>query len=485
METRKLRNIGWTSIATAVLLAAVLLLLAGGASSRATATSLDSAPLARQLTMTLYLPFVARDYDPTYISPFGIVMYGNVDDAQGLQKMRDAGSKWVTTMLEWSAIEPTKGYYNWSSFDAKAQNAQAAGINVFVLFTSNPSWAAALPGGPVTNTEDLVDFVTLMAERYDCDGAQDAPGSPCVHYWSFYAEPDNGDPVRAAGGKGFWGHNGGGYAEMLSHVSPAIHAADPQAKVLSGGLAYDYFEGEDNGPFVRSFLTDTLTALNALPGGARAYIDTVAFHYYPISSHHWPTIREKALEVRSIMEQHGVSDLPLICPETGYWSAEEAGSSDSRQATWLVQMYVRGLSVGLQHMSWFTVFDGPIPPHPYTEEHGLFWGTDLDSPKPAYFAYYAMTRELALARYQRPLQVADAEGYVFQVPGGREKTVVWATALTANVPFPYTRLRRADLFGNVHAPINDGDPTWDQDYTVNGQIVLRAEQDTPLYVEPY
>ena len=57
-------------------------------------------------------------------------------------------------------------------------------MEVFVLFTDNPSWAAALPGGPVTATQALVDFVTRMAARYDCDGIEDAPGSPCGHYWS-------------------------------------------------------------------------------------------------------------------------------------------------------------------------------------------------------------------------------------------------------------------------------------------------------------
>jgi hypothetical protein len=279
-----------------------------------------------------------------------------------------------------------------------------------------------------------------MAERYDCDGVDDASGSPCVRYWSFYAEPDNGVITRAYGvngGKGYWGHNGAGYAAMLSQVSPAIHAANPQAQVLIGGLAYDWFE-ENSGPFVRSFLTDTLAALNGHPGGAPTYIDAVAFHYYPINAG-WSTIREKALEVRGIMERHGVGDLPLLSPEMGFWSAAPI-SSESYQARWLVQTYVRGLSVGLQHM-------------------------------------------LAWARYLRSLQVANAEGYVFRMPGGREKTVVWATAATANVAFPYPCLRRVG-FESEQAAIYDGDLTWDQDKFANGQIVLRTEQNTPLYVEP-
>ena len=472
METR-LRNVGWVSIIATALPALTLLIVSGG-EGRITEALADSAQLNRQVTVTVYLPLVARDYDPTYVSPFGIVMYGNVDGANGAQKMQEAGSQWVTTLLDWSPIEPTQGGpRDWSSFDTKAQNAKAAGMDVFVLFTSNPSWAAALPNGPVTDTQNLVDFVTAMAERYDCDGADDAPGSPCVHYWSFYAEPDRHSR---------WGDNGMGYAAMLSQVSPAIHAANPQAQVLIGGLAYDNFE-EDGGPFVRSFLTDTLAALNGYPGGARAYIDAVAFHFYPISGGRWPTIREKALEVRGIMERHGVGDLPLLSPEMGYWSAEEAGSSESRQARWLVQTYVRGLSVGLQHMSWYAVFD-LIDGIGTTEEHGLFWDQDLNKPKLAYFAYDTMTHELAGARYYRSLQVANAEAYVFLMPGGRHKKVVWATASKANVAFPYPCLRRVDTLGNAQAAIYDGDLTWDQDQATNSQIVLETQQDTPLYVEP-
>ena len=463
------------------LLAAFSLVLAVQASAQRTPQRQIQEPqvihTSQETTATVYLPLVTRWYDPSYVSPFGIVMYGPVDNAAGLQHMKDAGSKWVTTMLYWSAIEPTEDSYDWSSFDVKAQNAQAAGMDLFVLFTNNPAWAAALPGGPVTGTQDLVEFVTLMAERYDCDGLDDAPGSPCVHYWSFYAEPDNGDIGRAYGGKGYWGHNGAGFAAMLTEVSPAIHRANPQARVLIGGLAYDWFE-EEGGPFVRSFLTDTLSALNQYPGGARAYIDAVAFHFYPITAQRWPTIREKALEVRGIMERHGVGNLPLICPEMGYWSASP--SSEDQQAQRLVQMYVRGLSVGLEHMSWFAVFDDGLG----TEEHGLFWGRDLSHPKRSYYAYQTLTRELAWARYLRSLQAANVEGYVFRMPNGREKTVLWATTSWATVPFPYPCLRLVDTDGDEYMPVVDGDANWDKDQTRNGQVLLAVYQNTPFYVEP-
>lgn len=434
-------------------------------------------------TSTIYLPIVAKWYDPAYISPFGYTSYGNVDNATGLSRMQGAGSKRVTTMLYWSSVEPVKGTYDWSSFDTKAQNAQAAGMDVFVLFTGNPAWAAQYSGGPVYNIQDLVNIVTLMAERYDCDGVSDAPGSPCVHYWSFYAEPDNGDPGRAASGKGYWGHNGVGCAQMLSYISPAMHQADPKAKVLIGGLAYDWFT-EEGGPFVRAFLADTLRALNAYPGGVRAYLDAVAFHFYPISADRWPTIREKALEIRGIMNQYGAGSLPLLCPEAGYWSSPKFGSSEEQQASRLVQMYARSLSVNISFLSWYEVFDRTVAGSAddlYADRtSGLIRVND--SYKPSYYAYSTVARELDRAYYQRTLNVANVEGYVFLAPGNREKTVLWATVSSALAPFSGACLRFVSRLG-YEQTVQDGQAN-DLDGTVNGQIALRVYQNTPVYVEP-
>ena len=425
---------------------------------------------------TTYVPIAVRLHDRGYVVPFGTIMYGDVNDAEGLQVMREAGSRWVTTFFVWSTVEPTEGTYDWSSFDAKALNASTAGMQVFALFTGNPTWAALSPDGPVSNTLALVKVTVAMAERYDCDGVDDAPGSPCVHYWSFYPEPDR---------ESRWGHNGREFAAMLCQVSPAIRAADPQAQVLIGGLAYDWFV-EDGGPFVRSFLSDTLLRLNATcPGGARAAIDAVAFHYYPISGERWPTIRDKALEIRSVMAQHGVGDLPLMCPEAGYWSSPKHGSSEPFQAQWLVQMYVRGLSVGIQYMAWYKVYDDAVAGSEADAFPDRTCGLlRLDgSRKPSYYAYQTMTRELEVARYLRPFTYPTVEGYVFKTPTGREKTVLWAQGAALNVPFPYRCLYLVDKLG-TRQTIADGDPTNDLDGLVNGRVTLRVRTNDPAYVEP-
>jgi hypothetical protein len=447
-----------------------------------TSAPLDVPAAPLELTPVVYLPAF---HHPGNMNPFGVIMYGGVTDEQGLAKMTDAGSRWVTTRLVWATAEPyppvgTVHTYHWSAFDTAAQNAQAAGVNLFVLVTGNPAWAASSPGGPVTDMASMVSFVTAVAERYDGDGNADAAGQPVVNYWSFYAEPDNNQEWRATQqGKGLWGDNPAGYAAMLSQVAPAMHAANPRAKVLIGGLAYDWFTTDCNpkcGPYVKSFLGGVLQNLNNYPGGATRYLDAVAFHYYPISTWRWPTIRNKALEIQNTLNQHGAGSLPLIVPEMGYWSDPAAGSSETLQAQGLVQMYVRGFSAGIRQMSWYQVFDFGGG----TESTGLFRNGNLLDPRPAYLAYNTMTAELTHYRYAQTLAAAGVEGYVFSLENGQTKTVLWATGSARNVPFNQECARRVDLLGAA-TQVTDGG-AGDLDGANNGQVTLSIGSNNPTYV---
>jgi len=350
-------------------------------------------------------------------------------------------------------------------------------MSPFVLVTGNPRWAARYAGGPITNTVNIVNFVSALAERYDGDGVEDAPGHPIVNYWSFYAEPDN-SWQSFADEKGWWGHNPAGYADLIRQIATAMHAANGNAKVLIGGLAYDWFttDAANPGPFVRSFLGDVLDTLNSYPGGATEYLDAVAFHYYPISEARWPTLREKTLEIESILATHGASELPILVPEMGYWSDPGQGSSETRQAQRLVMMFTRGLSVGVQQMSWYAVFD--YAPTGF-ETMGLFRNSDLNQPKLAYTAYSVMTSELSLFKFARNFTAPGAEGYVFE-RGGREKTVVWARTNPVTAAFAQSCVRQVDLLGGVQL-ISDGGPG-DADGAANGQVRVSLAVNHPVYV---
>jgi hypothetical protein len=289
-----------------------------------------------------------------------------------------------------------------------------------------------------------------------------------------YPEPDNGSEVYAQHGKGYWGHNGAGFAQMLAQVQPVMKAADPEAKVMIGGLAYDYFE-DQGGPFVRSFLPDVLEA------GGGEYLDMVAIHYYPIF---WGTISAKMQEVKNILDSYGYGDLPMICPEMGYWSDPDAGSSEEEQARRLVKMFVRGMSVDLGVMTWFAVFDRGEG----TESHGLL--NPDHTPKPAYTAYKVLVSELTGACYERGLSTdyPEVEGYVFSLRcGTREKSVLWTNPgeggeVARDLPFPVSALRVVQKEGE-ESIIYDGGPG-DLDGIADGKVTIRITG-SPIYVEEY
>jgi len=406
----------------------------------------------------LYLPLTARSYKPGYVTPFGVTMYWGINDRNGLPQMAAAHSGRVTTFLFWYLIEPTAPVggvhnYRWSGFDASVANAQAHGMDVFVLLSGNPAWAAATSVGPVTNTKDLTDFVSAAVGRYAGE----------IRDWSFYAEPDMATR---------WGNDPAGYADMLASVAKAVHAANPNARVMNGGLAYDGFTWG----FVESFLPGVLAALSQKPGGIRATLDAVAFHFYPINTR-WPTIADKARVIRGILTQYEVGDLPLRVPEMGFWST--GSSSQITQARELVKIYARGLAAGIEQLSWFSVYDdgcncGLFP--------SLYAEGNLDHPKLAYTAYANLVNELYGATYLYPLAIAGVEGYVFDNLSGLPQTVLWASVPAgALVPFAATCLRSVDALG-VTTVVRDGQAQ-DND-GLAGQVTLRIASDQPLYVTP-
>jgi hypothetical protein len=90
-----------------------------------------------------------------------------------------------------------------------------------------------------------------------------------------------------------------------------------------------------------------------------------------------------------------------------------------------------------------------------------------------------MTRELEGARYVRTVSVGGAEGYVFRMPNGIDKTVVWGNPADAQMPFAGSCLRVVDLPGSV-TQISDGG-IGDLDGPNNGQVRIQVFANQPVY----
>ncbi len=108
---------------------------------------------------------------------------------------------------------------------------------------------------------------------------------------------------------------------MLSVAYAAARAADSNAQIVFGGLAYDWFE-DQGGPFVRDFLDDVLAA------GGGQYFDMMNFHAYPAFSTNWavrgPGLLQKTEFIRDKLREYGL-DKPIISTESGWHSNDSPG----------------------------------------------------------------------------------------------------------------------------------------------------------------
>jgi hypothetical protein len=341
-------------------------------------------------THTVFLPAIYKGSWQVPDSPFGVQMYANHMEQDVVMKAAAAGVRWVRVPFSWSQVEPqntTPENYQWpSAFDDWLARLSARGIKPILTLGGNPAWASPLPGGPITRTaiiSELVEFVEAAVAHYS--------GSPYgVKHWEFYNEPDNGDPLWASKGFGYWGREPAAYATMLRAVYGPIKAIDPEAQIILGGLAYDWFSKE-GGPFVEGFLD------GVLQNGGGAYFDLMNFHYYPVFRVNWdpdgPGLVGKAKALRLKLAEHGLNK-PFICTEMGTWSEEGDNRSRELQSRSVTQLFAQGLAADLLVGIWFTAIDG-------NQLEPWKWGL-LDSdlnPKPAYFAYRTAVQQLATASH--------------------------------------------------------------------------------------
>jgi hypothetical protein len=355
------------------------------------------------------------------------------DTANGLDQARALGPVMLRLSLVWKNVEPQPGAYNWSYLDQQLQNMRAAGITTPPVMTIRDAPAWAVPSdslGPITCGPVLPDQLPRLAQSLETIARRYAQ-TYGVHHWEIYNEPDNTDSLYRRDLGGCFGNAPEAYVALLQAFSQALRRADPEAVVWMGGLAMDWFTDDElyptnPGPFRRDFL-DRVLAL----GGA-AFVDAIAFHYYPLFRPRWepwgPDIQGKARYIQSRMAASGVSK-PLVCTESGAWSGPYSNGGADWQANYVLPLYSRAQAVGLSTVIWFNLKDiwgsGPA-----LEGHGLLDSTG--TPKLAYSAYQTMLAQVGGASGLRPLTAAErgtdlVEGYEYQFADGRRIWALWTS----------------------------------------------------------
>lgn len=244
----------------AAAVAAVLTLLGAGDIGRA--ALLDDQPIQRRATPSTAEPGFS----------FGVVPQARPGHEE-LRMMETGGIDSVRLVFSWSRVERNQGLYDWSELDALVADAARGGVTPLAVLYGSPRWAAVARAsrcepwacaslGPASAAagERFARFAGLAARRYGVGGdfwwfRPDLPEVP-VRVWEVWNEPNSSSffgPVPDATA----------YGELLTMSAAHIHAADPGAQVLVGGLATRRFAPSGTlGPagYLRDLLADPETA---------------------------------------------------------------------------------------------------------------------------------------------------------------------------------------------------------------------------------
>jgi hypothetical protein len=228
-----------------------------------------------------------------------------------------AGATVSRTPLYWRGVQPTKGTWNWGTYDRIINAYAARGMRVIVNVSGTPDWArtSTTVFNPA-NLPDFTAFITALADRYGTKLAgiemYNEPNS--AKYWGAPADPEFYKQVLCAGYSG-------------------AKAATVKLPVAGGSLAPNMANA--NGDIrMDQYLSRMLYA------GAASCMDVISFHPYPFSTDLTsPTsmFQTEFSQVRALRDYYKPS-LRLWVSETGL-GLQTAGVTPAVQAATVPAIY--------------------------------------------------------------------------------------------------------------------------------------------------
>jgi hypothetical protein len=325
---------------------------------------------------------------------------------------RQAGFDTVVELFSWREIEPTRGQFHWQRPDEVVAGAGYYGLDLVVRLDQHPGWASPVTtalNAPPDDLADYVRFVSIVAARY----------RGRVKGYIIWNEPNlaidwGGRPPDPAG-----------YAAMLAAAYRAVKEVDPQALVVSAGLAptnHQDDEAMDDRVFLEAFYQagakDTFDVLGAHPYG---------FGYPPDAPRgaHGGLNLARVQDLRDIMVRHGDSHKPVWATELG-WTVDASGQdewqtvSPEQQAEYLLGALQRAR----QEWPWLElVAVWNLGGHGHAEWSGYSLLDADGQPRPAYQALSALDKGW---RASRPADALAAARRFFKTRWGRPRYPVLA-----------------------------------------------------------
>ncbi len=323
---------------------------------------------------------------------------------QDLTKVNEMQFGWVKQHFSWRDIEPAeKGNYDWWRPDQIVETSANYNINLLVRIDRPPLWSV-LPyeaegikiteNQPPANQQDFFDFCGAVAERYKGK----------VQAWQVWNEPNLSRE---------WGDlapDPAEYVKLLAGCHDAIKAVDPDAIIISAGLA-------PTGTQPPAAMPDDDFLRGMYAAGGADYFDVLGlnapgFKAAPDVSPDDAENPDLNLDVgnnrrfvfrhvedmREIMIENGDAATQIAILEMG-WTTDTRPDTPyawhavtpQQQADYLVQAYEYAENnwspwIGLMT----TIYFSDVA---WTEDHEQFWWalTEPDgTPRPAYYALQEM-----------------------------------------------------------------------------------------------
>jgi hypothetical protein len=315
-------------------------------------------------------------------------------------RMADAGTKWIrigqyensSDLTSWDWIEQKRGVYSAPpGLDDYVNWLNDSGVNIQVqLLYGNPMYTSPAGKRPDSITPETGSFHNDDRSLYSLFWPPTTPDQIAaftkyvqwmvrhfrgrIHYWALWNEEDIG----------YWNPWGDPeeYGHLLKAFVPAVHEADPEAKVIYGGQADP----------VREFTRRALDVCQCASG-----IDVFAYHTYPgygqnmnpETMDYGAYGNESPAKLREFVRHY-----PGIRPDIPFWDDEFnsipswTGSDESVQSKYVPRGMIYNLAAGVKTFVWLLAagtdgneFDD------FGLIHGLRYLPADFTPRPVFSAY--------------------------------------------------------------------------------------------------
>jgi hypothetical protein len=315
-------------------------------------------------------------------------------------KLVDAGMSMMRNDFHWYRIEPEDGVWNLDGYDVLTDLCLEAGLQVTAIFLGAPDWAA--PGGSPDeiDPEEYADYTGHVAAHF----------ADRIHYYEFWNEQNTSR---------FWPPeaNPAKFGDLLKATYRAVHANDPDATVIFGGLStFEVHFFDPRGVY------NFLYRVHEAHPDICDYFDAMSIHPYTflqqpdpeldidLGIYHYPSMVGQIDLIRDSLADIGCPDKRLQFTEVG-WPSLLIG--DRRQGAYLARSVMLALSERIEFYDWYTFWDGSGSASLPTEDYfGLFTypgQSQETSAKPSYQALKGAHDVIGNARYAGNLR--DALGW--------------------------------------------------------------------------